>query len=271
MPYIEDGRKLIRHAYQHGYALPSFNICSLEMAQGCIDAAQELQAPIILQTYQADLTFGSPRVMVNMVKALAEAVSVPIMLHLDHGLGQRVAIECLEAGYSSVMLDGGALDFEQLVQSTQEMAAITRNHSASLEVSSERFNQGESEPTDPLEARRLLEAGADMIACSVGSEHGQTSRLDLVRLELIAQTVQAPLVLHGGSGIQETDLRAATSLGVVKVNVGSALYRALLGVWNKNSSLSHRAVYSEARAAICEVAKHFIQLLGADKAPAWRE
>ena len=258
MPFIADGRKLIRHAYENGYALPSFNICSLEMAQGCIDAARELQAPIILQTYQADLTFGSPRVMAAMVKALAEEANV--MLHLDHGLQPSVALECLEAGYSSVMLDGAALDFEQLVQSTKKLAAITTRFNASLEVSSEPFNHGQSKLTDPHQARRLFEAGADMIACSVGSEHGQYSRLDLRRLELIAKTVQAPLVLHGGSGIQEADLQAAISLGVVKVNIGSALYRALLGVWNKTNH-SHRVVYTEARAEVCTIAKHFIRLL----------
>ncbi len=265
MPFISDGRELITDAFKNGYALPAFNICSLEMAQGCVQAAQELSAPIILQTYQADLSFGTPSVMVGMVKAIADTASVPVMLHLDHGVNQDTVLECLKAGYSSVMLDGGALDFEALLESTKYLAPIAHQHKASFEVSAERFNKGESAPTDPLEARRLLEAGADMIACSVGSEHGQASRLDLARLEQIAQSVNAPLVLHGGSGIDPSDLRAAVALGVVKVNIGSALYKSLLGVWHGSSQeTSHRAIYNQARDAVAEVAKHYIQLLGAN-------
>ena len=270
--YVSDGRKLIAHAFEHGYALPAFNFCSLEMAQGCVEAAEELQAPIILQTYQSDLSFGSPRVMVGMVRALAEDASVPILLHLDHGKGLETAVECLRAGYSSVMFDGGEMAFEEVVKTTREVATIAHAAGASLEVSAERFNKGESQATDPSEAFRLKQAGADMVACSVGSEHGQASRLDMEHLKAIAQTLKAPLVLHGGSGIHPDDLQASPKLGVVKVNVGSASYRALLGVWRERSAElpSHRAVYTEARQAVREQAKKYIQLLGADKAPSWR-
>ncbi|MDX2005506.1 MAG: class II fructose-bisphosphate aldolase [Meiothermus sp.] len=270
--YVSDGRKLIAHAFRHGYALPAFNFCSLEMAKGCVEAAEELGAPVILQTYQSDLSFASPRVMVGMVRALAEDASVPVMLHLDHGKGLETAVECLRAGYSSVMFDGGSLAFEEVLQTTRAVSAIAHAAGASLEVSAESFNKGESETTNPEEALRLKEAGADMVACSVGSEHAQESRLDRPRLAEIARTVQGPLVLHGGSGVHPADLRAAPKLGVVKVNVGSASYRALLSVWRERSAElpSHRAVYTEARQAVREQAKKYIQLLGADTAPAWR-
>jgi fructose-bisphosphate aldolase, class II len=270
MPFIKDGRQLIRFAYKHGFALPAFNICSLEMAQGCVAAAQALNAPIILQTYQADLRFGAPSVMVAMVKAIAEAASVPVMLHLDHGVNTNTVQECLNAGYSSVMLDGGSLDFAALLETTRLLAQTAHQHHASFEVSAENFNHGQSSATDPLEAQQLLQAGADMVAVSVGSEHGQSSSLDLGRLEQIATLLQAPLVLHGGSGIAPADVQAALGLGVVKINIGSALYRALLGVWESGGT-SHRAVYQNATQAVCEVAKHYIQLLRADTAPAWRE
>jgi fructose-bisphosphate aldolase, class II len=272
MPFVADGRQLIRHAFKHRFALPAFNICSLEMAQGCIAAAQALQAPIILQTYQADLRFGAPLVMANMVKTLADAATVPVMLHLDHGINVRVVQDCLESGYSSVMLDGGAMDFAALLTSTQHLAPLVHRHQSCLEVSAEAFNHGTSAPTKPPEAQRLFEAGADMVACSVGSEHGQSSNLDLDLLEQLAIATRAPLVLHGGSGINAADVQAALGLGVVKVNIGSALYKALLGVWHgSNQTNSHRAVYTQARDAVCEVAKHYIHLLKADTAPAWRE
>jgi fructose-bisphosphate aldolase, class II len=263
MPFVQDGRVLITTAFTSGFALPAFNFCSLEMAKGCVDAASVLNAPIILQTYQADLAFASPKVMVAMVKALAEEANVPIMLHLDHGLGLEMATTCLKAGYSSVMLDGGNLEFAELIRQTRVLAQIAHDLGASLEVSAERFNKGESLPSNPDEALALFEAGADMVACSVGSEHGQASHLDLSRLELIASLTKAPLVLHGGSGIAEADLKAATKLGVVKVNIGSASYRALLRVWQERSGVlnNHRAIYTEAREAVSREATHFIKLL----------
>lgn len=263
MPFVQDGRELIALAFREGFALPAFNFCSLEMAKGCVDAATSLKAPIILQTYQADLAFASPKVMVAMVKALAEESGALIMLHLDHGLGLEMTTMCLKAGYSSVMLDGGNLELTELISQTRILAQIAHDTGASLEVSAERFNKGESLPSNPDEALALFEAGADMVACSVGSEHGQASRLDLLRLEKIAGLTKAPLVLHGGSGIAETDLKAATKLGVVKVNIGSASYRALLRVWQQRSVVlnNHRAIYTEAREAVSQEAAHFIGLL----------
>jgi fructose-bisphosphate aldolase, class II len=262
MPFIQDGRTLIAQAFRGGFALPAFNFCSLEMAKGCVDAASVLNASIILQTYQADLSFASPKVMVAMVKALAEESNASVMLHLDHGLSVEMAQSCLKAGYSSVMLDGGHLEFSDLLHQTQILAEIAHDLGASLEVSAERFNQGESEPSNPDEALMLFEAGADMVACSVGSEHGQASRLDLQRLEMIAVTTAAPLVLHGGSGIAKEDLIAAKKLGVVKVNIGSASYKALLRVWQEKSGLNnHRVVYTEAREAVSLEAMRYIKLL----------
>ncbi|MER3443782.1 MAG: hypothetical protein C4342_00215 [Armatimonadota bacterium] len=119
MPYVSDGRKLIEHAFRHGYALPAFNFCSLEMAKACVEAAEELQALVILQTYPVDLSFSSPRVMAGMVRALAEEAGVPVMLHLDHGGGLGAVVECLRAGYSSVMLDGGGMALAQVLEATR--------------------------------------------------------------------------------------------------------------------------------------------------------
>ncbi|RIH85684.1 Fructose-bisphosphate aldolase [Calidithermus terrae] len=265
MPYVSDGRKLIEHAFRHGYALPAFNFCSLEMAKACVEAAEELQAPVILQTYPADLSSGSPRVMAAMVRALAEEARVPVMLHLDHGGGLGAVVECLRAGYSSVMLDGGGMALAQVLEATRRAAEVVHAAGAALEVAAERFNPGEAGATDPEAAARVREAGADLVACAVGSEHGRQSRLDLRRLEAVAGAVRGPLVLHGGSGVEPADLARAVGLGVAKVNVGSASYRALLRVWRERAGelSTHRAVYAEARAAVGEQARSYIALLGA--------
>ena len=133
------------------------------------------------------------------------------------------------------------------------------------EVAAESFNVGASSFTDPAEAVRLRsEGGADMIAVSVGSEHGQTSRLDLTLLAQIAEAVEGPLVLHGGSGISAEDYQEARNLGVVKANIGSALYRALRAVWEGSADAPHhRAVYVRARESLTAVARDKLAITGA--------
>lgn len=268
MPYVTDARPLIRSAYEGGYALPAFNVCSLEMAKGCVEAAEAAGLPVILQTYPADIEQSSPHVLAQMVRALADEVSVPVALHLDHGRGPDMVARCLRAGYSSVMFDGQDHDFAQVLDLTTRLAELAHASGASLEVSAESFGipgqHNDLETTDPEHARQLRGAGADLVACAVGSEHGQASRLDLGLLRAVAGAVQGPLVLHGGSGIHPEDLGAALGCGVVKVNVGSALYRAVRRTWQEVTPglASHRAGYAAVRGAVSETAAPFLALLG---------
>lgn len=267
MTFHPDARPLIQAAFDAGYALPAFNFCSLEMAKGCVQAAEKLGRPIILQTYPTDIEQASPKVFVELVRALADEVSVPVALHLDHGRDWAQVVACLRAGYSSVMFDGQGVDFSEVLRLTRELAAIAHASGASLEVSAESFGipgatDNVLETTDPAHAAQLHEAGADMVACAVGSEHGSQSRLDLHLLREIADQVRGPLVLHGGSGIHIEDLRAALKLGVVKVNVGSALYRACLQTWRDSSDIkSHRTVYTNVRGAVQHEAEKYIELM----------
>lgn len=255
MPYRPDARPLIGDAYARGYALPAFNVCSAEMVRACIEAAEEARAPILLQTYPADLAQLPAPHMATLVRSMAEAAAVPVALHMDHGPDDATVLACLRAGYGSVMLDGSDLAQDALEGRTARLAWVAHAQGAALEVAAESFDAGRGARTVPEEARRLRDAGADMVAVSIGSEHGQAATLDLALLRRIADAVQGPLVLHGGSGIAADDLRAATALGVVKVNVGSASYRALRSVWRASADApSHRAVYERARAALRSVA-----------------
>jgi fructose/tagatose bisphosphate aldolase len=220
---------------------------------------------VILQTYPDDLEQLGPRAMAALVRTLAEDASVPVLLHLDHGRSVEMAVACLGAGFGSVMLDGAGLDLDDLVRAAERLARIAHAQGAALEVAAESFTHGSSTPTRPADARRLRQEGrADMVAVSVGSEHGRTAHLDLNLLARIADAVAAPLVLHGGSGIPPTALAAARTLGVVKVNVGSALYRRLRVVWEGSADApSHRAVYARVRTALGEVVSERIRATGA--------
>ena len=271
MAFISDGRVLIRRAFTEHYALPSFNVCSLEMARACVLAADQERAPIMLQTGPDDLLQASPGVMAAMIRALAEEASVPVMLHLDHGDGLQMATQCIRAGYSSVMFDGEALATDENIRLTRRHAEVVHAAGASLEAAAGSFGRGEVasddvQLTEPdLAARLFREGHADMVACSVGSQHGRSSRLDLSRLRSVSEAARGPLVLHGGTGIPAEDLAAARELGVVKINIGFGLLRALLGVWRDRAAKvdMHYPVYRGAREAVFEVARGKIQMMGA--------
>ncbi len=272
MPFVEDGRELIGYAFERRFSLPAFNVCGAEMVRACVDAAEEAAAPIIVQTYPADIEQVPPFAMTALVRAFAASVGVPVLLHLDHGRSFEMAMACLRAGYGSVMFDGAERPLDEVVAETRRIADVAHAMGAAVEVAAESFNHGSATATRPEEAERLFEeAHADMVAVSVGSEHGRESTLDLGRLREVAERVRRPLVLHGGSGIPSEDLAAARELGVVKVNIGSALYRALRSVWEGSGDApNHRAVYARARDRLQQVARERIEVMGAARQAAWR-
>jgi fructose-bisphosphate aldolase, class II len=252
MPFVRDGRILIEKAFAEHYAMPSFNVCSLEMARACIEAAEKERAPIMLQTGPDDLKHASPFVMASMIKALAEEADVPIMLHLDHGDSEARVAACIRAGYSSVMFDGEHYALAENVARTKSLAQIVHAAGASLEAAAGSFGAGEGSSsdelhlTDPEVAEALVTDGeADMVACSVGSMHGQSSHIDIKRLRSIAKAVNKPLVFHGGTGIPKEDIAKAVKLGLVKLNIGAALIRASLRGFQTVSSKTkwHYEIY----------------------------
>jgi ketose-bisphosphate aldolase len=275
MPFVSDGRILIGRAFEQRYAMPAFNIFTLEMAQACVEAAELERAPIILQTSPGDLLHTTPKNVAGMVRAITEDASVPVMLHLDHGDSLERVGQSLRAGYSSAMFDAESHPLEENIRLTREVAATVHACNMSLEAAGGSFGGGEGGDatvtlTEPEVAARLLQEGqADMVACSVGSVHGQSTRLDLDRLSAIAEEAGGPLVLHGGSGIAAEDLAEATRLGVVKVNIGAGLIRAVLGAWRGDAGDAPDAYteitdrYLAVKAALIEVARDKIRIMGA--------
>ncbi len=266
MPYVFDGRKLIQHAFEHTYTLPAFNVCSVEMIRACIEAAEEEQAPIIVQTYPADTAQIDVHQAVALVKSFAERVSVPILLHMDHGPDYETDIACLTAGYGSIMYDGADADIEDIVVTSRKVVEAAHIAGAAVEVAAESFNHGMVEYSTPEDCLRLFEEGhADMVAISVGSEHGQSGSLKAELMRDIAKATGKPLVLHGGSGISKEDHVIARECGVVKCNIGSALYKALRKTWQESADAkNHREVYERSRLALKDVAKHYIHLMNAE-------
>lgn len=265
MPFISDARPMLQDAFERRYTLPAFNVCSAEMIRACIEAAEEQNAPIILQTYPADILQISPKHMKDLVKSYAEDASVPITLHMDHGESFEMDVACLRAGYGSVMYDGANLDLNEVIASTKKLSEVAHIAGAAVEVAAESFNAGQVEFTKAEDALRLKEEGnADMIAVSIGTEHGQSGKLRFDLLKEIADTTQHPLVIHGGSGVSAAEYEEARKYGVVKANIGSALYRALRATWdNSAKAKNHREVYQEARVVLKKAATEKILFMDA--------
>ncbi len=270
---VQNPREFLRRAHAERFAMPAFNVCNLEMARGCIEAATLERAPVILQTYPGDLAHAGLPEMAGIVKSLAAQTDVPVFLHLDHGPGFEYDLKCLQAGYSSVMYDGYGRTLQDALAETALIARAAHALGAALEGELGSFGGGsegqghELEFTKPEEIPMMLEAGADMIAVSVGSEHHASSRLNLELLADIQKRSNAPLVLHGGSGIHPDDVREAVKLGVVKINIGHALSVA----WCDGSrealamggDYGHYTVLKLAQEKVRDEARRRLQLMGA--------
>jgi len=244
VPMIE----LLRPARPQGYAVPGFCIWNAETIRAVLATAQEERAPVILMCGPGEFPLLPPRVLAACARAAVEEVDVPVAFHLDHGDSLEMARACLEAGFSSVMLDASRSPWADNVALTRQVVEWARPLGVTVEGEigalgrvdeGTREGSADSTLTDPDEAARFVaETGVDALAVSIGNAHGiypGRPRLDFARLEQIAARVEVPLVLHGGSGTPDDDLRRAIGLGMSKVNVASELARAfretLVSAW----------------------------------------
>jgi fructose-bisphosphate aldolase, class II len=272
--YVTKPRLFFDYAFRNRFAVPSFNVCNLEIARAVIAAAEAEDAPVILQTYFGDLYYGGFDVLPQLLRLLAEQARVPVLVHQDHPDCDEMILQTLRRGYYSVMYDGGHLPLEENIEGAACIVEIAHPMGAAVEAEIGQFGGegqgGRIEKASPDEAKRMVEeSGIDTLAVSVGSVHGQSSRLDLPLLEEIAEVTPAPLVLHGGSGIHPDDVRKATSMNVVKINIGADIVRAWMNGVKEGALLEsgheppHLVMMRYAGAKVSEVAGAKLSLMGA--------
>jgi len=226
-------KTMLRDAQAAGIAIGAFNIENMEMARAVVDAAVEMKQPVILQTTPSTLRYAPISVFAAMAAALAKEASVPVAMHLDHGSSYDLAMEALEAGYSSVMFDGSPLSFEENAANTRKVveAAAAKGISVEAELGSvggkEDDHEAENDYTDPDKAEKFIAlTGVDSLAIAIGTAHGiysGTPRLDIPRLIEIKKRVSVPLVLHGASGLSAEAVQACIREGICKVNFATEL------------------------------------------------
>ena len=234
MPLVTS-EKMLLDAQKGNYAVGAFNVENMEMA--VLQAAEELQAPVMLQTTPSTIKYGTVETYAAIVRAEAEKASVPVCLHLDHGNSFELAVRAMKAGYTSVMIDGSGEDFENNIAVTKKVVDVAK--AIGIPVEAELGKVGGKEDdleadadtnTDPAEAKEFVErTGVSSLAVAIGTAHGfyvGTPVLDKPRVSAIREVVSVPLVLHGASGLSEEDVRECVERGMCKVNFATELRAA---------------------------------------------
>lgn len=266
---------MFQKAYEGGYAIGAFNVNNMEIVQGITRAAKKLNAPVILQCSAGARKYASHGYLVAMVKAAAEETGLPIALHLDHGPNFETCKDCIDGGFTSVMIDGSSLPFEENIAVTKKVVEYAHAHGVVVEgelgtlAGVEDDVQVEADDafyTSPEEAYEFVKAtGVDSLAIAIGTSHGaykfkpgQNPELRFDILNEVSEKLPGfPIVLHGASsvnqdhikiinefggqmpdaiGIPEDMLRKASSLAVCKINVDSDIRIAMTAALRKHLS-----------------------------------
>ena len=236
MPMVTSMQMLL-DAQAGGYAVGAFNAENMEMVKAIIQAAEELRAPVMIQTTPSTIKYGTLDTYASIVAAEAENATVPVCLHLDHGSSFELAMQAIYAGYTSVMIDGSKLPFEENIEVSKKVADVARSLNIPCEAELGKVGGKEDDlvadadtNTDPMEAKEFAErTGVTSLAVAIGTAHGfyvGPPVLDKERLSEIRKVVDIPLVLHGASGLTDDDVRDCVARGICKVNFATELRAA---------------------------------------------
>ncbi|MGW0762505.1 class II fructose-bisphosphate aldolase [Streptomyces sp. NPDC002814] len=282
MPLTTTGELVTRAAAVHS-AVAAFNIITLEHVEAVIAGAESVDAPVVLQLSENAVKFRYGRLLplARAAVAAAERAAVPVALHLDHVQSDDLLRQAPGAGFSSVMYDASRLPYEENLAATR--AAVDWAHAQGLWIEAELGQVGGKDGappldahapgarTDPAQARAFVtDSGVDALAVAIGSSHAMTTRtatLDHALLERLAAALDVPLVLHGSSGVPDSELTAAVAGGIAKVNIGTALNLAMTGAIREYlaahpEAVDSRKYLSVGREAMVRTVAEIIRVLG---------
>ncbi len=237
MPLVKMN-EVLGWAENNNCAVGAFSVGNMEMVIGAVKAAEEMNTPIIMQIAEKRMQHSPLHLIAPMMVSAAKNANVPVAVHLDHGITMECIKTALEYGFTSVMLDGSLLPFEENIGLTKQVRAEADVYGATVEAELGVVggNEGDTAEhkitcTDPENALVFCEkTGVDCLAVAIGNAHGNYPVLPELRfdvLEEIYKKVSTPLVLHGGTGITDEMFRKAISLGIRKINIATASFDAL--------------------------------------------
>ena len=293
---------LLLSAMNENYAVGAFNINNLESLLAVFEAAVEENSPVIIAVTPSSIKYAGLPYIANLVKIAAENTSIPISLHLDHGKDLETVARCIEAGFTSVMIDGSHLRFEENIALTKSVVNLAHSKGVSVEgelgkitgVEESTVEQKEAILTDPDAAEEFVKrTDVDSLAVAIGTSHGAYKfkgepKLDFERLKLIREKVKIPLVLHGASsvpskivdkavrygakltgakGVPEEHIKKAVSLGITKINIDTDLRLAFTATIREFLAKSPevfdpRKILGSAKEAMKAVVKEKMRLFG---------
>lgn len=291
-------RALFQRAYNEGYAVGAFNVNNMEIIQGIMQAGAEEHAPVILQVSAGARRYAGQTYIVKLIEAGLSESDLPVVLHLDHGGDFDICKACVDGGFTSVMIDGSHLPFEENIALTQRVVTYAHDHNVWVEAElgklagvEENVSAEKSVYTDPDQAVEFVKrSGCDSLAVAIGTSHGAYKfkgepKLDFDRLQKIGELLpNYPLVLHGASsvpqefvkmcneyggkvagaaGVPEAFLRKAASMAVCKINIDTDIRLAMTASIRKSltehpENFDPREYLKPAREAVKNMVRHKI-------------
>lgn len=295
-------KDLMVPARRNGYGIGAFNVNNLEAVLAVAEAATEEKSPAIVAVTPGAIKYGGLPYLSRIVRTAAELASVPVALHLDHGEDFETASKCVGAGFTSVMIDGSSLKFEDNTALTKRVVEMAHPKGVSVEaelgqlagVEESTVEEKDAILTDPAVAKEFVDrTGVDTLAVAIGTSHGAYKfkaepKLDFERLKLITKQVSIPLVLHGASsvpswiiekaskygaelggakGIPEEHIQKAISMGIAKINIDTDLRLAFTAavrevLANSPKEFDPRKILGPAKEAMKQVIKGKMRLFG---------
>lgn len=292
-------KAMFKRAYTEGYAVGAFNVNNMEIIQGIAQAGAEEKAPLILQVSAGARKYAGQAYIVKLIEAALAETDLPVVLHLDHGSDFEICKSCIDGGFTSVMIDGSHLPYEDNIALTKRVVECAHDKGVWVEAELGRIEGVEEDVvaektiyTDPDQAVEFVErSGCDSLAIAIGTSHGAykfkgDAKLDFPRLEKITRMLPGyPLVLHGSSsvpqefvdmcnkyggqvggarGVPEELLRKAAGLGVCKINIDTDIRLAMTAVIRKHfaehpADFDPRAYLKPAREAVKNMVAHKIR------------
>src|SRR3972149_10621655 len=295
-------KDLMVPARKNGYAIGAFNVQNMESALAVAEAAAEEKSPAILQITPSVIKYAGLPYISGLVKTAAQLSSVPLAMHLDHGEDFETAAKCIDAGFSSVMIDGSFLKFEENIALTKRVVDVAHPKGVSVEaelgklagIEERSVEEKDAILTDPKTAAEFVErTGVDMLAVAIGTSHGaykfkSETKLDIERLKVISEKTSRPVVevgassvpqwlvekatrfgasLGGAKGIPEEEIKKAIALGIAKINIDTDLRLAFTATVREVLAISPkefdpRKILGPAKDAMKDVAKSKMRMFG---------
>lgn len=273
-------KTLLKVAKEHKFAVPAFNISSLEMFKAVMETAEEEQAPVIIEIHPDELAYLGDS-FIETIKATALQRSIPVVIHLDHGGCLEDVLKAIRCGFTSVMIDGSTLPYEKNVSQTLEIIKIARPLHISVEAELGTIGKMDHSSengtkdiiyTDVKQAIDFVKrTNVDTLAIAIGTAHGLypkdiIPKLNIELLKEIHASINIPLVLHGGSGNPDKEVEASTHYGICKVNISSdiknAFFRQLQAYMEEcPEAYEPNVIYPSCIDAVKQVVKHKMELL----------